>query len=90
MPKPLFERRSLERNRILRVGAGIMPPEGMDDEDYKSLLEQLEVKPKPVKLDATAKQYYDKIKKNHKIVYCFILQKRKEKNTKQFYLEYLA
>ncbi|CEI89117.1 hypothetical protein RMCBS344292_03486 [Rhizopus microsporus] len=37
----------LERNRILRIGAAIMPPEDMDEEDYKSLLEQLQIKPKP-------------------------------------------
>lgn len=39
-----------------------MPPEDMDEEDYKSLLEQLQVKPKPVKFNGIANQYYDKIK----------------------------
>ncbi|CEG75573.1 hypothetical protein RMATCC62417_10593 [Rhizopus microsporus] len=52
----------LERNRILRIGAAIMPPEDMDEEDYKSLLEQLQVKPKPVIFNDVANQYYDKIK----------------------------
>ncbi|CEG69431.1 hypothetical protein RMATCC62417_05508 [Rhizopus microsporus] len=52
----------LERNRILRIGAAIMPPEDMDEEDYKSLLEQLQIKPKPVIFNDIANQYYEKIK----------------------------
>jgi hypothetical protein len=65
-----------------------MPPEGMDEEDYKSLLEQLQVKPKPVTFNDAANQYYDKIKRTVRL--STVSSCKKREYTKQFYLEYLG
>ena len=70
-----------------------MPPEDMDEEDYKSLLEQLQIKPKPVIFNDIANQYYDKIKGAVRLSTTSSCKKKKRKekeNTKRFYLEYVG